>query len=113
MFRHVGHNLVIRRQGRGGFSSSVAVSGVGIVHILVQKIASIILGSGDTSSDFFAGRFIAGHQPVFVPPPGDNLPDQRLGSGIGVVHRGHAELLWRPCRKAIHADEHEQVPLFL
>ena len=113
MFRHVRQYLVVRSQSRGCFAFLVAVAVVGVQHIAVMEIVHVVLGGGNPAVQFLSRGLVAGNQPAFVPPSGDDFPDHRMCRGIGVVYRGHAEFLRGTSRKAIHADEHEQIPLGL
>ena len=104
MLCHIRINPIVRSQGRGSLSLCVAVAGIGITHIFVQKVPRVVFRGGDAAANFLAAGFIPGHQPAEVPPPGDDLPYDCLCRGVGIIHRKHAKLLGRFRREAVHGN---------
>lgn len=64
VLRHIRYNFVVSCQSWGGLPGGMAIAGIRIVHVLVQKIPHIVLGGGNATVQFFGGGFIVGHQPL-------------------------------------------------
>ena len=109
---HIRPDFVIGRQRRRGFPNIMAVAVVSIVHIAVQKISGVILGPGYFWGGLIPGGLVIWRKTIQCPAAGDDLPGNRLGSRIGIVHRRRPQLLGRPGWKTIDRQQLQQSSLF-
>ena len=91
----------------------MAVSIVGIMHVIVVKIPCIVYGGGNLWRILIPAGFIVGGEAVQRPSAGHDFPCNGLCSGIGIVYGRYAKRLRRLCRETVNGQPLQQFLLFL